>query len=226
MSEPVVPCHEEGTNQSPDDPLITPTSITTKSHTSYTTAIMSVTPQVRFNDQHNTIHEIISRRDYTAEEAAATWMTVSDLCQIKRNIREIVVLMSQGSVQANSQSENHCSRGLEHFTPLANEKKKSDKYVARRTVFQEQHRQYVWRQFIYNPERLAELYGEVAYNSMIAARVVGVMDAECVAATSRASANFSLNSMKVGMASPEMIVMREFGVRQKRSRMSFISQAA
>jgi hypothetical protein len=187
---------------------------------------MSLTRKVRFDDKHTTIHEIMSRRDYSAKEVENTWMTKSDVFQIKKNIREIVILMNQGSTQANSHSEKYCTRGLECFTPEGNAHKKKSKFKARQTVLMEQHRQYVWRQFIHSPERLAELYREATNNCRIAARVVGILDAECVAATSRATANFPLKPMKVEMARPEILVMREHGDLQKRNRISFISQVA
>jgi hypothetical protein len=173
---------------------------------------MSVARRVRFNDQFTTIHEIMSRKDYTAEEAQAAWMSKSELFQIKKNIRKIVILMNQGSAQANSQSEKCCTRGLEHFTPQGDARKKKNNFMARQTVLMEQHRQYVWRQFIHNPERLADLYREVGNNSRIAARANGILDAEYVAAATIASINFSVKPRKGEIARPEIIEMRELGV--------------
>jgi hypothetical protein len=190
------------------------------------TSIMSRTQQVQINDQNIKKHEIMSRRDYTTEEAEATWMTESDFSHIKRSIREIVILMNQGSAQANSQSEIYCTRGLECLTTQGNSQKKKTTLIVRQAVLKEQHRQCIWRQFIYSPERLAELASDLTNHSRVAAHVVGIMDAKCVASANGTSANYSVKPTKVEMARLEIMLIRESGEMQKKSRLSFVSQAA
>lgn len=133
--------------------------------------------KVLFNGRDE-ICPILDRHEYTAEEKASTWITSQDLNLIKKNMRDTVIFLIIGDERAHSNSESHCTRGLESFTPEAMTSKKRKKYESRRAVFDEQHHQFALKKCIHDPERLSREYMNVTESSRITARAVGILDAE------------------------------------------------
>jgi hypothetical protein len=84
--------------------------------------------------------------------------------------------MSDGSTKANSQ--RHCTRGLENFTPEGQALKKKHRKDAINTVLDDQEFQN--EVGIPDPESVADLYFKETRFSRAAARVAGLADEEDV----------------------------------------------
>jgi hypothetical protein len=118
------------------------------------------------------IKSTLHLRDYTQEEKAATWLSVTGYADIKADVRFAV---DHADVLVHQQDAiSYCHRGLECRTKEGSRRRVMNKAVARNAVLDEQDRQF--DSFVFNSEAIAKVYMATSHMSQVSARTMGLFD--------------------------------------------------
>lgn len=131
-----------------------------------------------------TVQRIMSRHDYTADEAKRTWLNLDELVVLKQSIKTLANQLSnseglslRGScnkIDNSSILEDECFRGLEGRTRLGVKRRKRIKAGAKHAVMKEQRRQKKSGSF--SSARIADAYYAHSEYPQVEAHMVGLRD--------------------------------------------------
>eukprot|EP00547_Thalassionema_nitzschioides_P007611 CAMPEP_0194209568 /NCGR_PEP_ID=MMETSP0156-20130528/7649_1 /TAXON_ID=33649 /ORGANISM="Thalassionema nitzschioides, Strain L26-B" /LENGTH=232 /DNA_ID=CAMNT_0038936763 /DNA_START=106 /DNA_END=802 /DNA_ORIENTATION=+ len=118
------------------------------------------------------VTEVEHHISYNEEEHHGTWYSKSELVELRRKNLPTIQLMRAGELQ--NDTDQHCSRGLEHRVYDRAMERKAIRLRARAAVFEEQDLQQ-WNE-VQKPEEIALCYLEVSNSSAFQAHKNGLMD--------------------------------------------------
>lgn len=117
----------------------------------------------------------LSRKDYTQEEANATWCSKDEYTMILKSCKKQVQKMNQGKDLLDIK---YCSRGLERHTPAGQRSRSQNKKQGVHAVIKEQLRQSI--NCSYDEDAIAIVYMQVTLNCQSRAGEVGRLDRHAV----------------------------------------------
>jgi hypothetical protein len=147
------------------------TSTTESTDTTLQSVISKEGRSVHFNMfKPDTVHFILSRHDYTAEEKRVAWLQDEEFAWInKMNCKQVRKIESG----QNLKDKKYCSRGLESHTRLAASSKSQNRKLAVNAVLDEQYEQELDAP---NEEAISHAYYQVTSSSQLWACMIGLRD--------------------------------------------------
>jgi hypothetical protein len=147
------------------------TSTTESTDTTVQSAISKEGRSVHFNvTEPDTVHFILSRHDYTADEKQVAWLQDEEFAWINKMNRKQVRKMENGE---DLKDKKYCARGLESNTRLAAISKSQNRKLAVNAVLYEQHEQELDAP---NEEAISHAYCQVTSSSQLWASMIGLRD--------------------------------------------------
>jgi hypothetical protein len=128
---------------------------------------------VHFSDDHNTVHLVLSRADYTMEERSASWYDRSSLKEMRATSRSEARLLEAGLLHETSTTS---VRGLESRTTEGLRRKRRNRADAVNAVFDELDHQD--EQGIFDDDALADVYFVHTEHCQATAQMMGMRDAK------------------------------------------------
>jgi len=129
---------------------------------------------VRFNLEEIKIHIIFhAKTDLSEEELSKIWYQEQEYDLIKEEVNQTIKKMSKG-LGDDHEDFGFCSRGLEHKTRAASQRRKLNNKRAMRSVFDEQDRQK--EAGIHDGEALSDVYRQENCHCREGARLLGEYD--------------------------------------------------
>jgi hypothetical protein len=125
---------------------------------------------VRFSEKFR-VRKTLSRKDYTLEEAKASWSSLEDLQQILRQCHKEIKKIDNGE---KFNDKKYCSRGLEGCTKIGSVSKAHARAFAMRTVLEEQLTQ--WIEGVFDEHAIADVYYIASSSCQLWASLVGRRD--------------------------------------------------
>jgi hypothetical protein len=118
----------------------------------------------------DTVHSILSRHDYTAEEKRVAWFQGEELASITKENRKKVRKMENGE---DVNDKEYCSRGLGSYTRLSAISKSQKRKLAVDAVLNEQHEQEL---DLPNEGGISHASCQVTSSCKLWARMIGLRD--------------------------------------------------
>jgi hypothetical protein len=118
----------------------------------------------------DTLHFILSRHDYTAEEKQAAWFQEKEYAMITRECCKQVRKMENGE---SLKDKKYCSRGLESHTRIAAISKSQNRKLAVNAVLDEQDEQELETP---DEEAISHAYCQVTSSCQLWASTIGLRD--------------------------------------------------
>ena len=147
------------------------TSTTESTDTTVQSVINIEARSVHFDvTKPDTVHFILSRHDYTAEEKQMAWLQDEEFSWITKKNRKQVRKMENGE---DLKDKKYCSRGLESYTRLAAINKSQNRKLAVNAVLDEQDEQ---ERFAPTEEAISHAYYQVTSSCQLWARMIGLRD--------------------------------------------------